>query len=375
MSVLDEAELFDEDLAQLARLAISGRSDDVRLFVARLVRKHRGARPELAVRLEDLLRTSQPARSHSPLRKSFDESPSLPVDGESRLSLLKSFENKSAPASPLLNQNLLLTFGQLIEERRQILRLQSLGLTPTKSVFFVGPPGVGKTITARWLASQLQMPFYVLDLTNVMSSLLGKTGANLRAVLDFARQKPCVLLLDEIDAVAKRRNDESDIGELKRLVTVMLQEVEEWPASGLLIAATNHPELIDPALWRRFDSVIKFDLPDFAQRVEAIASFSRPVEDTFSVWKDALAYVLEGSSFSDIDRVIQRLRRSFAIGISPIDTSIKSLLKTSMPTLTKEQRIKVAQHLAGQFSQRVISEITGIARDTLRKNTTLALSD
>ena len=131
-----------------------------------------------------------------------------------------------------------------------------MGLSPTRSAIFVGPPGVGKTLTARWLASQLGVPLYVLDLTAVMSSLLGRSGTNLRAALDFAKRSPCVLLLDEIDAIAKRRSDDTDIGELKRLVTVILQEVDEWPATGLLLAATNHAELIDPALWRRFDLVI-----------------------------------------------------------------------------------------------------------------------
>ncbi|KAG1531821.1 hypothetical protein G6F50_016490 [Rhizopus delemar] len=92
-----------------------------------------------------------------------------------------------------------------------------MGLTPTRSAIFVGPPGVGKTLKARWLAAQLKVPLYVLDLTAVMSSLLGKSGTNLRAAIDFAKREPCVLLLDEIDAIAKRRSDDSDVGELKRL--------------------------------------------------------------------------------------------------------------------------------------------------------------
>jgi SpoVK/Ycf46/Vps4 family AAA+-type ATPase len=157
----------------------------------------------------------------------------------------------------LLSVDLEETLSQLIQERRQTERLASMGLSPTRSAIFVGPPGVGKTLTARWLASQLGVPLYVLDLTAVMSSLLGRSGTNLRAALDFAKRSPCVLLLDEIDAIAKRRSDDTDVGELKRLVTVILQEVDEWPATGLLLAATNHSELIDPALWRRFDLVIR----------------------------------------------------------------------------------------------------------------------
>lgn len=141
---------------------------------------------------------------------------------------------------------------------------------------------MGKTLTARWLAAKLEVLLYVLDLTAVMSSLLGRSGNNLRTALDFAKRSPCVLLLDEIDAIAKRRSDDTDIGELKRLVTVILQEVDEWPATGLLLAATNHPELIDPALWRRFDLVVEFKMPDIAAIRVAVKQFLGPDFGLFS---------------------------------------------------------------------------------------------
>jgi len=103
-----------------------------------------------------------------------------------------------------------------------------------------------------------------------MSSFLGKTGSNIRVVLDFARRQPCVLLLDEFDAITKRRDDSAEIGELKRLVTVLIQAIDEWPADGLLVAATNHPELLDPAIWRRFDRVVEFPLPTSSETLGCI---------------------------------------------------------------------------------------------------------
>src|SRR2546427_8279310 len=99
-----------------------------------------------------------------------------------------------------------------------------------------------------------------------MSSYLGKTGANVRAVLSHAQEQPCVLLLDEFDAIAKRRDDDSDVGELKRLVTVILQTIDDWQPTSLLVAATNHSDLLDPAVWRRFDVTLQFDLPNHKQR-------------------------------------------------------------------------------------------------------------
>ena len=241
--MLGEMKEEQSDLAQLVRLALAEQTEDVRLFAARLVRKYRGTAPDLAEQLELYLK-SKPVRNVSPMRKLSPPSSAtqgLPVDDESRLSLLKVFKDEPTRDAPLLSGEVEEVLTQLIAERRQSDRLRAMGLTPTRSAIFVGPPGVGKTLTARWLAAQLKVPLYVLDLTAVMSSLLGKSGANLRAAIDFAKREPCVLLLDEIDAIAKRRSDDTDVGELKRLVTVILQEVDEWPASSVLLAATNHP--------------------------------------------------------------------------------------------------------------------------------------
>jgi hypothetical protein len=377
VNILDESLVFEEDFAQLARLAIAGQHDDVRLFVARLVRKYRSENPSFADRLDQFLRSHRPARSSAPLRKSLSLSADIqpmPVDDESRLSLLKRFDDGREQLHPVLSAELENCFSQLIQERQQAKRLVSLGLQPTRSAIFLGPPGVGKTLTARWLAAQLEMPLFVLDLTTVMSSLLGKTGMNIRAALDYAKQTSSVLLLDEIDAVAKRRSDDSDVGELKRLVTVMLQEVDEWPATSLLLAATNHPELIDPALWRRFDQVIEFKMPDVLQIKKAIQRFAGPADSLLERWLEVLTFAFQGTSFSDIERTIQRFRRSLALGSAPIDNLIGDFLRTHALSLNKEQHKTFAVMLAekSRLSQRAISELTGVSRDTIRRHSASA---
>jgi SpoVK/Ycf46/Vps4 family AAA+-type ATPase len=370
---MDDSIEIDEDLAQLARLAVNEQTEDVRLFVARLVRKYRSIKPGLAEQMDQYLR-SKPARGGSVMRKTIrteDPSHPMPVDNESRMSLLKVFHDDFGTVQPLLSPELEDSFSQIIQERKQSERLASLGLLPTRSAIFVGKPGVGKTLTARWLASKLGLPLYVLDLTTVMSSLLGKTGSNLRAAMDFSKQGPCVLLLDEIDAIAKKRNDDTDIGELKRLVTVMLQEVDEWPPSGLLLAATNHPELIDPALWRRFDLVIEFKLPALNQIKEAVTQFLGPDLSVFKRWLDILVLIFSGESFSDIERSIQRFRRTLALSDASDSDVIIELVKSKALTLEHQQRIDVAVLLANKtkLSQHKISEITGVSRDTIRKYT------
>jgi len=370
---LGESYEVKSDLAQLIRLALAEQTEDVRLFVARLVRKYRNTDPELAEQMDLYLRTKAP-RSNTTMRKVSQPAlptQTVPVDDESRLSLLKVFKDDRSREQPLLSLDLEETLSQLIQERRQTERLASMGLSPTRSAIFVGPPGVGKTLTARWLASQLGVPLYVLDLTAVMSSLLGRSGSNLRTALDFSKRGPCVLLLDEIDAIAKRRSDDADIGELKRLVTVILQEVDEWPATNLLLAATNHAELIDPALWRRFDLVINFKAPEMPAVKQAIKRFLGQDYALFGRWIDILTFVFNGESFSDIERDLQRFRRAVALGTASDADLIEEFVKSRALVLERQGRIDLAVLLAKQtrLSQHTISDITGVSRDTIRKYT------
>lgn len=368
---MGEMKEFKNDLVQLIRLALAEQADDVRLFVARLVRKYRDDDPEFVEQINLYLK-SKPTRKSTALRKTTISSKEavLPRDDESRLSLLKVFKDKPDDVHPLLSIELEDTLGQVIQERKQVAKLASLGLEPTRSAIFVGKPGVGKTLTARWLASQLNLPLYVLDLTAVMSSLLGRSGSNIRAALDFAKSSPCILLLDEIDSIAKRRSDNSDIGELKRLVTVILQELDEWPAEGLLLAATNHPELIDPALWRRFDLKVEFELPDRKSIKEAIKHFAGQDYALLSRWADVLAFAFEGESFSDIERAIQRFRRALALGTDSDANMVEDFIKTRAINLDRQKKIEFSVLLAKQtrFSQHAISDITGVSRDTIRKH-------
>lgn len=373
--ITDDLVSIESDFANLARLAASGAHEDTRLLLARLVRKYRQQRPELASLLDQSLKASQTRSAGNPiLRRGApitepSEAP-LPVDGDSRLALIRVFDDRAGLPPPILPGSVHDAIGAIIRERKERQRLAARGISPTRSAILVGPPGVGKTLSARWIASALGKPLWVLDLTAVMSSLLGKTGNNLRAALDHAKQHAAVLLLDEIDAIAKRRSDESDIGELKRLVTVMLQEVDQWPDTGLLLAATNHPELVDPALWRRFDLVLKFDAPDATAIATAIQRFLGDDLTLFASWIDVLAAGLQGQSLSDVERSINALRRGHALQTAPLEQLIGSALGQRQEALSKAERLNLAIALAkaGQHTHMQISQMTGVARDTIRKH-------
>ena len=355
---------LSEDFIQLARIALAGRPQDIQLLIHRTSKKYRDVLPNMTEALIALLQES-PSRS-SPLRKQMDTP--LPVDIDTRLKLLK-VETAPPDIDPIFSIENQKIFNQILSERKNSNALFKLGLHPTKSMLFTGPPGVGKTLAARWIASKLNRPLLILDLAAVMSSYLGRTGNNIRFVLDYAKNIECVLLIDELDAIAKRRDDNSEIGELKRLVTVLLQEIDDWPPTGLLLAATNHPNLLDPAIWRRFEVALDFKIPERSQVEEFVKRMLNGQIDDLPLWSKVLSYGFAGSSFNDVERRIMQVRKFSAIENIPLIESIQTLIDGNS-SLTHDQRVELACLLneSGIVSQRRAHEMTGIARDTIRKH-------
>jgi MoxR-like ATPase len=368
---MDNCSEIKNDLVQSVRLALGEQIEDVRLFAARLVRRYRRSDPELAEQLNIFLK-AKPSRGGLGFRRQgYSTTPAVdfPKDEESRLPLLKVYTDKPGEVHPIMPHELDSQIAQLVLERRSIDRLASSGLQPTRSAIFLGNPGVGKTLTARWIAAQLGLPLYVLDLTAVMSSLLGRTGTNIRLALDFARSTSCVLLLDEIDAIAKRRSDDADVGELKRLVTVILQEVEDWPHSSLLLAATNFSELIDPAVWRRFDMVIQFPMPDSHGVAAAIRKFLGADLARFDRFISIFEICFSGSTYNEIEHSLERFRRSLALQLAEPEQIVKTFISSYAGLASRQDKISIAVELASntELSERTISDITGVSRDTIRK--------
>lgn len=350
----------NRELVQLARLALAGRDDDVQMYIRRIARKLKSVDAESAEQLFQLLSES-PTR-HSPLRSDMT---TIPVDPDSRLQLLRCYNPVVLDVEPIWAPATEERLRHLVEERKGRLALERAGLTPTKSALFVGPPGVGKTLAARWVARELNWPLLVLDLSAVMSSFLGRTGNNLRYVLDYAKQSQCVLLLDEFDAVAKRRDDAAEVGELKRLVTVLLQELDSWPSTNLLLAATNHPTLLDPATWRRFEVMIEFPTPQESLIVKALEAFLG--DDLDRTQLKAVAGALRGASYNDIERYVTRARRDAVMLKGDASVRLVELLSERIQTMDRKERKALAIAMAkGGMSARRVHEVTGVSRDTIR---------
>jgi hypothetical protein len=186
----------------------------------------------------------------------------VPLDSENTLAIVDVKAVDELPTDELvLHPYVRDRVDDFLESVRMYDRWAADGVAAANRLLIYGPPGTGKTSIATLIASELHLPLVVSRSDALMSSLLGQTSRNLRAVFDYIASMPCVLFLDEFDALAKDRNDSREVGELQRVVIALLQNIDALDPSTVLIGATNHPQLLDPAAWRRFDYTLKVDLP------------------------------------------------------------------------------------------------------------------
>jgi hypothetical protein len=203
---------------------------------------------------------------------------------------------------------------ELIEEQRRADVLRAHGLEPRHRILLVGPPGNGKTSLAESLAYELALPFYTVRYDAVVTSYLGETAQRLRRLFDYVRTEPCVLFFDEFDAIGKERGDLHETGEIKRVVTTLLLQLDDLPAYCVLIGATNHPELLDRATWRRFHARLVLDRPDAEQMNQFVADQLRSLGDTPGYTPKRLAAAIAPHSYSDAENFFLDVRRRFVLG-------------------------------------------------------------
>jgi SpoVK/Ycf46/Vps4 family AAA+-type ATPase len=194
----------------------------------------------------------------------------------------------------------------IIREHQRADVLRAHGLQPARKLLFVGPPGCGKTLAAEVIAGALSLPLVLVRLDSLVSSFLGETASNLRRVFDFVSKTPVVALFDEVDALTKDRGDSSDHGELKRAVNAVLQMMDGYRGSSVLIATTNYESILDRAVWRRFDETLRFDKPDERQIGQLLGLKLAGVRRNFEVHDEAIRKLFGGLSHADIERVLRR---------------------------------------------------------------------
>ena len=362
-----EASVEEKLVLDLVKFGLDGQTASVRHLSRKLLRKSEKTHSkEFRQKLGQLL----VGRASSPVRSVADIP--LPVEPETRLPLAR-VEVGAREDPPILDPQIENAFEQLVESRSYAAELIEAGVEPPKTILLTGPPGVGKSMTARALAVRLDLPLIAVELSTLMSSFLGKTGQNLSRLLDHGREVPSVLFLDEFDALAKSRDDLTEIGELKRLVNMLLLELDRWPSSGLLVAATNHPQLLDPAVERRFDMVLELSLPEVEQRlailtraIERLDLDGRPSDLVLS----AIAAAYEGSSGAALERLVAQSARTAIVGKEPISEVLarEALGPLRADDASRDRRAAFAGLAAETgMTQREIASLLGVSHPTVGK--------
>ena len=217
---------------------------------------------------------------------------------------------------------------ELIEEQHRAELLRSHNLEPRHRVLLTGPPGNGKTSVAEGLACALMVPLVAIRYDGVIGSYLGETATRLRRVFEYVRTRPCVLFFDEFDTLGKERGDEHDSGEIKRVVSSLLLQVDDLPPYVVVVTATNHPELLDRAVWRRFQLRLQLTMPTRAQVAQYIESASKTLNSEFGYAPRTLADKLVGASYAEIEEFVTDVVRRRIL--SQPSEDLKSIVKSRL---------------------------------------------
>ena len=209
----------------------------------------------------------------------------------------------------MLPRKTLLPIRQLVEEQQRASLLRSHSLEPKHSVLLVGPPGNGKTSLAEAIAESLAVPFFVVRYETMFGSFLGETAGRLKHVIDYSKTTPCVLFFDEFDAIGKERGDKHETGEIKRVVTSLLVQIDELPSYVVVVAATNHAELLDRAVWRRFELRLSLPAPSSKQIAAFLCKLCQKTDLKLGVSAQSVAEKLGCVSFSEVEQFFLDLAR------------------------------------------------------------------
>lgn len=244
-----------------------------------------------------------------------------PVDQESRMNIV---DIDYAPNTEdlILSEPIKLKLQDFLDTLRYKKKMDDMGLDFSQSLLLYGYPGCGKTSIASFIAAQIHLPLVTARLDTLISSLLGATAKNLHKIFEYAKRQPCVLFLDEFDAIAKARDDQHELGELKRVVNSLLQNMDDYCKNGILVAATNHQELLDDAIWRRFQSVIEMPRPkadEIKQMMKKLPEFVHTSMIKENQWKKIYKSMI-GLSYSDIKKINNNIsKKSILNNLTELD--------------------------------------------------------
>lgn len=216
--------------------------------------------------------------------------------------------------------------AELIEEHHRSELLHSHNLEPRNRILLEGPPGNGKTSLAEAIAAETMIPFYVVRYEGVVSSFLGETTSRLDNVFEFARTRRCVLFFDEFDTLAEERSDPHETGEIKRVVSTLLLQIDRLPSHVIAICATNHAELLDRAAWRRFQLRLTLPVPTRSEATHFLESMSARLGGDLGLAPRTLADRLKDASYAELEQFALDVRRRYVLSLP--DGDVRSIANT-----------------------------------------------
>lgn len=306
-----DANELAEEIVRLVRAAINAQYPELRSAGRQIaeILDAEGSRSEAKEIASLLRRRAVPLRASGQLEK-------LPIDARSSIPLL---EEVPWPETPIfLDEAASTVFAHFIDDAEHSEILSEKGISSPLGLLLSGPPGTGKTLLAGHVAAKLKRPLYVVRLDALISSLLGETAKNIRFAFDFLPHKRAVLLMDEIDAIAKIRDDRYELGEIKRVVNTLIQALDSLDDQTVVIGATNHLHLLDIAIFRRFPYAIKLDMPNDDVRRLLWRHFLFEDQGKPKI-ADSLGVISDSLSGAEIREISMRARRRSAIAQSEID--------------------------------------------------------
>lgn len=322
-------------LISLVKGATTGDQGLVRKTVEAMVAeeraKHHGV---LAKQLEEHLN-----RNGAPVRTDY-----MPARSQAGLELVHEVEPRRTLADLVLHPAVRTAVDDLVREHHRADLLRSYGLQPRNRVLLTGRPGNGKTSLAEALAAALMVPLIVVRYDALITSFLGETASRLRHLFDLAHTRRCVLFFDEFDTLGKERGDIHETGEIKRVVSSLLLQVDDLPSHVVVVCATNHPELLDRAVWRRFQVVLELGPPSRNQIAEYFELHTKRLSFSVGFAPRTLADKLVGANYSDLEQLIADVARAYVLALPNADgkaiTSRKLLDWKQRPTVPRSMTTK-----------------------------------
>lgn len=307
-------------LIDLIKYAVAGNKPMIRKVAEAIIAEERSKQHTI---LADKLEVELNKNTNDTLSNNSSTSNRIQLDSKAE-NLITEITPQRKIDTLILPKDIVQICEQYIQEQFRVDLLRSYGLEPRNRILLVGAPGNGKTTLAEAIAESLMVPLFVVKYDSIIGAYLGETALRLRKLIDFASTRKCVLFFDEFETLGKERGDTHETGEIKRVVSSLLLQIDDLPSHVTIIGATNHPELLDRAVWRRFQIRINLPMPTRASLSFWLEKFQQKHNIKFGWAVETIAKKLLGANYSEVEEFGLSVLRRHILSIP--DSNIKEIV-------------------------------------------------